>query len=85
MELEKQIRDLQKELAGVQMKRKALRLQPCRGDSEIMEKDAKLDELDRRAAILRKTIMDLTRKLQLLNSQSITRESCDSHASDESS
>lgn len=83
MELEKQIRDLQKELAEVQMKRNALRLQPCRGDSEIMEKDAKLDELDRRAAILRKTIMGLTRKLQLLNSQSITRENCDSHASDE--
>jgi hypothetical protein len=37
-----------------------------------MKKDAKLDELDRRGAILRKNIVDLTRKLQLLNSQSIT-------------
>jgi chromosome segregation ATPase len=84
-ELEKQIRDLQKELAEVQKEQAALRLQPCRGDSEIRKKDAKCDELDRQATILRKTIMDLTRKLQLLNSQSITTESCDPHASDESS
>jgi uncharacterized small protein (DUF1192 family) len=71
-ELEQRIRDLQKELAEIQTEQAALRLQPCRGDSEIMEKDAKLDELDRRGAILRKNIVDLTRKLQLLNSQSIT-------------
>ena len=85
MELEQQIRDLQKQLAEVQMEQTALRLQPCRGDSDIREKDAKLDQLDRKGANLRKTIVDLTRKLQLLNSQSITRESCDPHASDESS
>jgi len=61
-QLENQIRDLQKELAEVQMGQAALRLQPCRGDAEIRKKDAKFDELDRRATILRKTLMDLTRK-----------------------
>jgi len=40
-DLEKQIRDLQKELAEVQKERALLRLQPCRGDSEIREKDKK--------------------------------------------
>jgi chromosome segregation ATPase len=85
MDLEEQIRGLQRELAEVGKEQAALRLQPCKGDSEIAKKDAKFDELDRKRAILRKTIVDLTRKLQLLNSQSITRESCDSPGSDDSS
>ena len=77
-ELEQKIRDLQNELADVQKKIAALRLQPCRGDSDIREKDAKLDELDRRATILKKNIVDLTRKLQLLISESNKGASCDS-------
>lgn len=85
MELEQEIQDLKKELADVQMEQAALRLQPCRGDSDIRKKDAKIDELDRKEAILKRSIVDLTRKLQLLNSQSITRESCDPHTSGESS
>jgi len=73
-ELENQIRDLQEELAEVQKDLAVLRLQPCRGDSDIRQKDAKLDEVDRRATNLKKTIVDLTRKLQLLISQSTKRE-----------
>jgi hypothetical protein len=84
-ELENKIRDLQKELAEVQTEQAALRIQPCRGDSEIMAKDVKYDELDRRATIIRKTIWDLTRKRQMLISQSTSREICDPHASDECS
>ena len=72
-ELEKQIRDLQKELAGIKKDQSVLRLQPCRGDSEIMEKDAKFDELDRRAKTIRETIRDLTRKHQLLISECTTK------------
>ena len=74
-QLEKQLRDLQKELAEVQKDRAVLRLQPCRGDSEIREKDGKLDELDRRIKIINETMRDLTRKRQLLISESILRES----------
>jgi chromosome segregation ATPase len=84
-ELERQIRDLQKELAEVQKEQATLRLQPCRGDSEIKKKHAKFDELDRRATILRKTIGDLTRKRQLLISQSTTKDNDDFHPSDDSS
>ena len=65
MELENQIRHLEKELADVQKEIAALRLQPCRGDSEIAKKDAKFDELDRRAKIINESIRGLTRKLQL--------------------
>jgi hypothetical protein len=74
-ELQKQIRDLQGELAEVQKDQAILSLQPCRGDSEIREKDAKYDELERRGTILKRTIVGLTRKLQLLISESTERAS----------
>jgi hypothetical protein len=45
-ELENQIRDLKRELAEIQREQTFLRLQPCRGDSEIEGKDAKFIELD---------------------------------------
>jgi hypothetical protein len=47
---------------GVEKDQSVLRRQPCRGDSEIIEKDAKYDELDRRVKILRATIRELERK-----------------------
>ena len=68
-ELEKEIRDLQKDLVNVQKEQASLRLQPCRGDLEIREKEAKIDGLAVRAAILKDTIRDLTRKRQLLMSE----------------
>jgi len=70
VELEKQIRDLQKELTEVQREQSTLRFQPCRGDSEIRQKDEKFDELDGRAKILRESIQHLTRKRQLSISES---------------
>jgi hypothetical protein len=69
-ELENQIRDLQRELAEIQKDQAVLRLQPCRGDSEIRGKDAKFDELDRRAKAINETIRSMTRKRQLLISES---------------
>ena len=84
-ELEKEIRDLQKELAEIKKDQSALRLQPCRGDLEIMAKDAKFDELDRRAKTLNETIRDLTRKHQLLISESTSRGIYDSPNSSKSS
>ena len=72
-ELENQIRDLQKELAAIQKDQAVLRLQPFRGDSEMREKDAKYDELDRRAEAIKETIRAMTRKNQLSNSESAIR------------
>ena len=80
-QLENQIRDLQKELAEIKKDQAVLRLQPCRGDSEIREKDAKLDELDRRVKAINETIRGMTRKRQLLISESAIRGSCDSPSS----
>jgi hypothetical protein len=72
-EIEKEIRNLTEELAEVQNNQALLRLQPCRGDSDIREKDTKFHELDRKGTIIRKAIVDLTRKHQLLISESFLR------------
>ncbi len=84
-QLENQIRDLQKELAAIQKDQAVLRLQPCRGDSEIRGKDAKFDELDRRAKAINETIRGMTRKRQLLISESAIRGSNESPSSNNSS
>jgi predicted nucleic acid-binding Zn-ribbon protein len=83
-QLENQIRDLQKELAAIQKDQAVLRLQPCRGDLEIREKDAKFDELDRRAKAINETIRGMTRKRQLLISESTIRGSNGSPSSNNS-
>jgi prefoldin subunit 5 len=72
-QLENQIRDLQKELAEIKKNQAALRLQPCLGDSEMRGKEEKIDDLDGRAKTLNDTIRDLTRKRQLLLSESAPR------------
>ena len=72
-QLENQIRDLQKELTEIKKNQAALRLQPCLGDSEMREKEEKLDELAGRAKALNETLRDLTRKRQLLLSESAPR------------
>ena len=84
-QLENQIRDLQKERAEIQKDQAVLRLQPCRGDSEIGGKDAKIDELDRRATAIKETIRDMTRKRQLLISESTIRGNNESPSSKNSS
>ncbi len=84
-QLETQIRDLQKELAQIQKDQALLRIQPCRGDLQIMEKDAKLDELERRARGVRETLRDLTRKRQLLISEANTKGSYESSSWKDSS
>ncbi len=80
MDLEKQIRDLQKELAELQRSRSVLRLQPCKGDSDIRIKDEKLDEVDRRAKILEVTLRDLTRRWQLFISGRTSDGTCEGNA-----
>jgi hypothetical protein len=74
-QLENEIRDLKRKLAEIQKEQAILRLQPCRGDSEIKAKDAKFHELDEQARIINETIRDMTRKRQLLISQSTTKGS----------
>ena len=74
-QLEKEIRDQQRELAEARKEQNALRLQPCLGDSEIREKDRKLEELERRARTIDRILQDLQRKRQRLMSESILKGS----------
>jgi len=84
-QLENQIRDLKRELAEIQKDRAVSRLQPCRGDSEIRGKDTKFDELDRRAKAINDAIRGMTRKRQLLISESAIRGNNKSPSSKNSS
>ena len=84
-QLENQIRDLKKELAEIQKDQAVLCLQSCRGDSEIRGKDVKFDELDRRAKVIKDTIRGMTRKRQLLISESTLRGNNESPRSKNSS
>jgi len=74
-QLENQIWDLQKELAEIKKEQAVLRLQPCRGDSEIRKKDEKFDELDRRAKAINETIRGMTKKRQLMIAESTAKGS----------
>ncbi len=76
-QLENQIRALKKELAEIKKNQALLRLQPCLGDLEIRGKDEKMGELDGRATALNESIRDLTRKHQLLLSESAPRTAYD--------
>jgi len=84
-QLENEIRDLKRKLAEIQKEQAVLRLQPCRGDSEINGKDAKFNELDSRAKVIKETIRGMTRKRQLLISESTTRGTKESPSSKNSS
>lgn len=69
--IEKQVKDLQKELAEMQKKRDSLRLQPCRGDQEILKKEAMLNEFDLRIEKIKEDIKELEKKRRGLLSISI--------------
>ena len=42
----------------------SLRLQPCKGDTELRRKEGKLEELEKRIRSLRESIRELGRKRQ---------------------
>ncbi|MCX5907007.1 MAG: hypothetical protein NTY64_07420 [Deltaproteobacteria bacterium] len=67
-QLEKQVREIQKELAEMQKKRVVLRLQPCRGDKEIREKEEMLDTLDRQIDSLKEKIGEIDKKRRAIMS-----------------
>ena len=61
-QIERQVRDLQKELSEVQKEWNLVRLQPCRGDGDIRRKDEKLNSLEQRMDAIQDQIRELERK-----------------------
>ena len=61
-QIERQVRDLQKELSEIQKEWNLVRLQPCRGDGDIRQKDRKLNSLEERVETIQDQIRELERK-----------------------
>jgi prefoldin subunit 5 len=72
-QIERQIRDLQKEMAEAQRERDLLRLRPCRGDMEIREKDEGLDRIDKRIDSIQSLIRELEKKRREVMSAGVKR------------
>jgi chromosome segregation ATPase len=61
-QIERQLRESQRELTDAQREKEKLRLRPCRGDAEILQKEKNLEEIDNRIEILKNDIRGLERK-----------------------
>ena len=61
-QIERQVRDLQRELSEIQKEWNLVRLQPCRGDGDIRQKDRKLNSLEERVETIQDQIRELERK-----------------------
>ena len=77
-QIERQIRDLQKELNEVQKEETALHLLPCKGDATIRKKEEKLEELDKRVRSVKESIRELERKRQEVMSEPVKRDGYES-------
>ncbi len=77
-QIERQIRDLQKELSETQREQASLRLEPCRGDMEIRKKEEKLEDLGKRVKSIHQTIHELERKRQELMGEALKKSGPDS-------
>jgi len=61
-QLERQIRDLQKELSDAKKEADLLRLQPCTGDFELRKKEEAMSEIETRAETISQNIRELEKK-----------------------
>jgi len=73
-QIERQVRDLQKELSEVQKEWNLVRLQPCRGDGDIRQKDEKLNSLEERLDAIQDQIRGLERNRRDVLSGTVKKE-----------
>jgi len=72
-QIEGQVRELQKKLAETQKERNLLRLQPCKGDLEIRQKDEEINRLDKSIAFLNQQIRETEKKRREMMSEAIKK------------
>ena len=73
-QMERQVRDLQKDFSEIQKEWNLVRLQPCRGDGDIRQKDEKLNSLEERMEAIQDQIRELERKRRDVLSGSVRKE-----------
>jgi len=69
---------LQKELSEVQKEWNLVRLQPCRGDGDIRQKDEKLNSLEERMDAIQDQIRGLERKRRDVLSGTVKKKDAES-------
>ncbi len=72
-QIEGQVRELQKKLAETQKERNLRRLQPCKGDLEIRQKDEEIDRLDKSIAFLNQQIRESEKKRREIIPESLKK------------
>jgi chromosome segregation ATPase len=72
-QIERKVRELQKELAEAQKERNLLRLQPCQGDVEIRKKEEGLDHLDKNIETINLQILELDKKRREMMSEGVKK------------
>jgi chromosome segregation ATPase len=72
-QIERQVRELQRELMEAQKQWDLVRLQSCWGDAEIRQKDESLDGLEKRMDALHEKIRELERKRREMMSEGIKK------------
>jgi hypothetical protein len=72
-QIERQVRELQRELTEVQNEWDSIRLQPCWGDMEIRQKDELLDSLQKRIDAVHEKTRELERKRREMMSEAIRK------------
>ena len=77
-QIEGQVRDLQKKLAETPKVCNLLRLQPCKGDQEIRQKDEEINRLGKTVNSLIQHISELEKKRREMMSEAMKKPGCDS-------
>lgn len=77
-QIERQVRDLQKEFSEVQKEWDLVRLQPCRGNGEIRQKDERLGGLEKRMVAIQDQIRELERKRREILSRTVKKANYES-------
>jgi hypothetical protein len=70
-QIERQIRDIQKELLDTRREGDLLRLQPCTGDFELRKKEEAMTEIENRIDGINQNIRELEKKRRELMSTAV--------------
>jgi uncharacterized protein YigA (DUF484 family) len=70
-QIERQIRDLQKDLLDAKKEADLLRLQPCTGDFELRKKDEAMTEIENRMDTISQKIQELEKKRREMMSTAV--------------